>query len=432
MQRTTQPSRLQNNTTARARQQTQQRAAQRPAQVQSKGQQDSLTKTYFGFLRPRTFKEYMAHGNMDLTFFLILLILVTAGLVMMFSASYVNALYIMKNPYYYIMRQGGFAVVGLIAMYAISKVRYDVFKDFSFLLLLISFALLAYALVNPYIIPGKEEFKRWIGIPGTPFNMQPSEIAKIALVMYCAWSMERCQKKIEYSAWMMVPYAAVTAGLCGLVYMENHLSGTILMFSIGMVMTFLGGIKFRWYVLAAGAVAAAAVFIALNPHLLEEYAGERITAWLDEDFEPRGARWQINQALYAIGSGGLFGAGLGQSKQKHLFIPEPQNDFIFAVVCEELGFIGALLIILLFVLLVWRGFVIALRAKDRYSSLLVMGICFQVGLQAALNIAVVTGTVPNTGISLPFFSYGGTSLMILLAEMGMVLSVSRYAKLPKL
>ena len=167
------------------------------------------------------------------------------------------------------------------------------------------------------------------------------------------------------------------------------------------------------------------VLVIANPHFLEQYAGERIVAWLDKDYEPRGARWQTNNSLYAIGSGGFLGTGLGNSKQKHLFVAEPQNDFIFAIVCEELGFVGASAIILLFAALVYRGIWIGLKSKDRFSALLSMGISFQIGIQVALNIAVVSDFIPNTGISLPFFSAGGTSILILLCEMGMLLSVSR-------
>lgn len=394
--------------------------------------QTTLTRQLFGFLNARKWKDSIAQGGLDVTFFMFVVILLTVGLVMMFSASYVYASYVNDNPYHYISRQLLWAGIGLVAMFAISKIRYTVYKDFAFSMLLLSLGLLVYALINPDLVEGKEEFKRWIAIPFIGTNMQPSEVAKIGLILFCAWSMERQQRNIEKKWWMMIPYASIIGVMCGLVFLENHLSGTILMLAIGGVMTFLGGVKFGWYLLGGIVLALVAVFIALNPDFLKDYAGERIEAWLNEDFDPKGARWQINQSLYAIGSGGLFGAGLGESKQKHLYIPEPQNDFVFAVVCEELGFIGAMFIIVLFVLLVWRGFVIALRAKDRFSSLLVMGICFQVGLQAALNIAVVTGTIPNTGISLPFFSYGGTSLLMLMAEMGMVLSVSRYSKLQKL
>ena len=391
-------------------------------------------KQYFGFLRKRKLRDCVAFGDFDMTFLALDIILLSIGLVMMFSASYINAWYDPEagnDPYFYIKNQGAFAVIGLIAMFVVSKVRYDVFKDFAFTLLLVSFFLLLLVLIVPAKIPGKEEFHRWLKMPIVGGTFQPSEIAKLGLVMFCAWSMERRQKLIEKKWWMMLPYAVIIAFMCGLVYMENHLSGTILMLCIGLVMTYLGGIKAGWYVFALFAFAGAAALLISNPDILKKYAGDRIVAWRDEDYDPMGARWQINQSLYAIGSGGLFGLGLGNSKQKHLYMPEPQNDFVFSIACEELGFIRCILIILLFVLLVWRGFVIAMRAKDRFSSLLVMGIIFQVGLQAALNIAVVTGTVPNTGISLPFFSYGGTSLTILLTEMGMVLSVSRYSKIRK-
>ncbi len=194
---------------------------------------------------------------------------------------------------------------------------------------------------------------------------------------------------------------------------------------------FMGEFKKHWFIIIGVVAVVLIVFVVANPEILEKYAGARITAWLDKDYDPKGARWQTNNSLYAIGSGGLFGAGLGNSKQKHLFVSEPQNDFIFAIVCEELGFVGASLIILLFALLVWRGIVIGIHAKDRFGALLAIGIVFQVGMQTALNIGVVTDTLPNTGISLPFFSYGGTSLMMLLGEMGMVLSVSRYSRMPK-
>ena len=280
----------------------------------------------------------------------------------------------------------------------------------------------------------------------------------VALVLFCAWSLEKHHRHIidktpsrgrpanflryktnglinpckATSTLYMLFYAAVICLMCGLVFLENHLSGTILMFSIGVAMMFFGEVKMRWFVIGAVAVIAVVVFFVIFPDKLPSYAAKRITAWLDKDFDPFGARWQTNQSLYAIGSGGFLGAGLGNSKQKHLYVSEPQNDFIFSIVCEELGFIGATAIIILFGLLVWRGFVIAMKARDRFGALLAMGLVFQVGLQVALNIAVVTDTVPNTGISLPFFSYGGTSLMILLMEMGIVLSVSRYSRVRKM
>ncbi len=388
-------------------------------------------KEYFGFLRLRKPRDYFTVGGFDVTFLALVIILLAIGIVMMFSASYVNALYdsseeVGNDPYYYFKKQIVFAAVGLVAMFVVSHIRYDVFKDFSLFAAIVSIILLILVLIFPHEIEGKEEFKRWLAIPGVT-TFQPSEVAKLGVIMFLAWSMERHRKFIEKNIFSIFPYLGALAIFCVLVLLENHVSGTILIFGIGIAMTFFGGCHKLWYILGVGAVVVIGFFLIVNRDsgFMPNYVKDRLDAWLDEDYDPTGSRWQINQSLYAIGSGGLFGLGFGNSKQKHLYLPEPQNDFVFSVVCEELGFIRSLIIMLLFVLLVARGFVIALRAKSRYATLLVLGICVQVGLQAGLNVAVVTGTVPNTGISLPFFSSGGTSLMMLLAQMGMVLSVSR-------
>ena len=205
----------------------------------------------------------------------------------------------------------------------------------------------------------------------------------------------------------------------------------ILVFLIGAALMFCGGTDWKLFALGAGVVIAVALFVILNPAVLQEYAGERIVAWLDKDYSPLDGRWQTNNSLYAIGSGGFFGAGLGNSKQKFMYVSEPQNDFIFSIVCEELGFIGAAVIIALFALLFIRGVKIAMNTHDRFASLVVIGIVSQVAIQVIFNILVVTDTIPNTGISLPFFSYGGTSMVMLLAEMGVVLSISRSANQKK-
>ena len=223
----------------------------------------------------------------------------------------------------------------------------------------------------------------------------------------------------------VLPFALVLGVVAALMLLEPHLSGTLLILGIGAVLMFVGGTGLRWFVLAgvggAGAIAAAVVIM---PDLVP-YAADRLRSWQDPFADPLGDGHQTIQSLYAIGSGGAAGLGLGNSRQKHLFVPEPQNDFIFSIVCEELGFIGACAVVGLFVLLLWRGITIAARAPDRFGALLVVGFVVQVALQAVLNVAVVTNTIPNTGISLPFFSSGGTSLMMLLGEMGIVLSVSR-------
>ncbi len=400
---------------------------------------------------PKKRSDFWAVGKLDVPFLLLVITILTIGLVMLFSASYTYAYYNEDgDSAYFFKRQLIFAVAGVLAMFFVSKVRYDYFKLFAVPAILVSWFLLVIVLFLPEV---KEGFHRWINLG--LFTFQPSEIAKLAIILFCAWSMDKNHKRIigkrenpakisktvkeltngkivVYDSFVMLCiYGAVIALTAGLVYLENHLSGTILILAIGVVMLFLGEVKQHWFVLIAVLAVAAVVFFIFNPELLEKYAGERITAWLDKTYEPRDARWQTNNSLYAIGSGGLFGTGLGNSKQKHLYVSEPQNDFIFAIVCEELGFLRAVGIILLYVLLVARGVKIGLRAKDRFGALLSMGIVFQVGLQTALNIAVVTDALPNTGISLPFFSYGGTSLMMLLFEMGLVLSVSRYSRLEK-
>lgn len=397
------------------------------------------------FTGRKKLRDCFATGPLDITFLTLVIALLAIGIVMMFSASYINAWYdsspaVDNDPYYYVKNQILFAVIGVALMIAVSFVNPSIFRDASGFIMLVSLLLLVYVLINPYVIPGKEEFKRWMWLPGIG-SFQPSEIAKLAIVMFLAFSMERHHKLIEKHWWMIAPYIAVVGIVCLLVYKENHVSGTLLILGIGVATIYFGGVRIHWAVYALGIVAviiAAIWFVANADDILKGYASERIRIWLKlltgEELtaaETRGSGWQSLQSLYAIGSGGIFGLGFGNSKQKHMYLPEPQNDFVFAVVCEELGFVRAILIVALFVLLVARGFIIGLRARTRYEAMVAMGISFQVGLQAALNIAVVTATVPNTGISLPFFSYGGTSLVMLLLEMGIVLSISRNSERKK-
>lgn len=389
---------------------------------------------------------FMAKGSIDITFFLSLMTIVTVGLVMLFSASYTYSYYHRGGSTVIFVRQLEFVIIGLVLMWVISRIRYEYFRYFSKLMAVISLALLGIVLLLPEYKPG---FKRWINLGFTTF--QPSEIAKIGLIMLLAYLLEKDSKIITgkipseikalrriseitngkiviYKSFTTVVFYGIIIMLfAGLVFLENHVSGTILILGLGVIMLFMGEVKNKWFfIVGAVAILLIAVLI-INPQILAKYAGERIVAWLDKDYKPTevGGRWQINNSLYAIGSGGLTGTGLGQSKQKHLYVSEPQNDFIFSIVCEELGFIGAAAIIILFAFFIYRGIKIGLRAKDKFSSLLVIGISFQIGIQVALNIAVVSDFMPNTGISLPFFSAGGTSVVILLMEMGMILSVSR-------
>jgi len=414
---------------------------------------------YFPFFRKWKFREIWVKGDADLSFFIFVFLLLCIGLVMVFSSSYVFALNdssdrVANNPYYYIQKQLMFSVMGLVAMYIFSRISHNFIKEFSVLLLVVSVILLVVVLFYYVELDGRAGIKRFIRIPLVG-QFQPSEVAKLGLIMFCAWSMEKKHKLLAKKVTLAWPYMLAIIVLSGLVFLENHLSGTVLMLCIGIAMLFFGGIKLRWFlifgipVLIIGGVLVYALWAALNapeeaaswiPERFVEWGRNpdnadyrlmRVVAWLKKDFQPVGARWQTNNSLYAIASGGIFGKGPGNSLQKHLYLSEAHNDFIYSVICEEFGFIGALAVMSLFGLLVWRGFIIASKAKDRFGSLLVLGIVFQVGLQAAIHIAVVTDTIPNTGISLPFISYGGTSLLILLAEMGMVLAVSRTANMNK-
>ena len=266
--------------------------------------------------------------------------------------------------------------------------------------------------------------RRWLVLPGLG-TLQPSEIAKFAVVLVFAHIISLNHSRMGSFGVGVLPFVLVLGVVATLMLLEPHLSGTVLILCIGAVLMFVGGTGLKWFIFAgAGGAAAVGSAVLIMPDLVP-YAANRLSSWLDPFADPLGAGHQTIQSLYAIGSGGAAGLGLGNSRQKHLFVPEPQNDFIFSILCEELGFVGASGVILLFVLLLWRGITLAVNAPDRFGALLVVGFVVQVALQAVLNIAVVTNTIPNTGISLPFFSSGGTSLLMLLGEMGIVLSVSR-------
>ncbi|MBQ2676010.1 MAG: putative lipid II flippase FtsW [Clostridia bacterium] len=362
---------------------------------------------------------------MDITFFLFVVGILVTGLVMLFSASAPYASTYYGNSYYFITKQLGFAIFGLLLMYGISRINYQILRKFAWIIYGIAVALLILVLILP---PLKDGFHRWIVIG--PINFQPSEIAKFAIVVLFANLISLNYKKMQTFKYGVLLFAGLLGLVCALVVVETHLSATVLIFSIGIVMMIIGGIKARWIALGGlGGISLGALAILTG---IVSYGSDRIQYWLDPWADPTGKGYQTIQSLLAIGSGGLMGQGIGESNQKYLWVPEPQNDFIFAIVCEELGLIGALLIVAAFALLVWRGFVIAMRAPDKFGSLLAIGLTFQVGLQAVLNILVVTNTIPNTGISLPFFSSGGTALIMLLAEMGVILSVSRQSTVEKL
>ena len=316
------------------------------------------------------YKLFTLGLGLDMPMLFLILVLLAVGLVMLFSASYAYAYYYYGNSYHFVMRQGMFAVLGVAAMLLISTFDYHHLHKFNIIVFGIAVVLLGMVLAfkGTKIAPVKNGANRWINIGGIEF--QPSEIAKFALIL-----------------------------------------------------------MFAHFIALYGGVALACVLLFSDKFA---YAMDRIYGWLDPFNPPEGVdTWQTVQSLYAIGSGQLLGVGIGQSRQKYLYLPEPQNDFIFAIICEELGFIGALLVIILFALFIWRGVYISLHARDRFGMMLGLGITFQFGIQAVFNICVVTNTFPNTGISLPFFSYGGTALVMLLCEMGVLLSISRHSNIEK-
>lgn len=365
-------------------------------------------------------------GKLDPTFLILILILMTIGLICLFSSSYAFALQNYGSSFHFIKRQVIFAVAGIAIMFLLSYVDYHFYKKFAWIIYFASIAMLIIVLILPPLQEGFD-YKRWLAIGS--FSFQPSEIAKFAIILLFSKLIANNSKNMKRPLFGIVFLGALLALVCGLVVVETHLSATLLIFAIGISLMVVGGIKLRYIFLGAGAGIALAAGAILSG--IVDYGSTRFAVWRDPWSDPTGAGWQTIQSLLSIGSGGTFGAGLGESRQKYLWVPEPHNDFIFSIVCEELGLVGAMLIIVLFVLLIWRGFIIASHAKDQFGTLMAFGLTIQVGIQAALNIMVVSNTIPNTGISLPFFSYGGTALIMLLAQMGIILSISRGSKLSK-
>ena len=366
----------------------------------------------------------LARGPIDLPFLVLVLLLTGIGLIMLLSASFPSAYYETegRNPMSYFIRQAIFAAMGIAAMLMIGKINYQRFRALAKPLLFLSIILLVLVLIphNPIAIT-RNHATRWLGIPGTSLQFQPSEIAKVAVVVYFAESIAKKKDRMRTFRYGILPYAIWLVALAALVGLEPHLSGAILIMGAGAVLMLVGGIHWGW----VGGAAAAAGGLLYAVLFVIGYNTSRIEMWHNPWADAQGKGYQLCQSLISIGSGGLLGVGLGRSRQKFLFLPEEHNDFIFAIVCEELGLIGASIIMLLFAALILRGYWIALHARDRFGSLLVVGVTTLIALQTFLNISVVTGLLPTTGISLPFFSYGGTALSIQLAEMGIVLSVSR-------
>lgn len=371
----------------------------------------------------------------DMPLFVFIMVLLGVGLVMLFSASYADSYYREGSSYHYISRQGIFAAVGFGAMLLASAVDYHNYHKLALpvaavtVVLLLMVLLFGRVLHMEAIAPSEGVAYRWLNL-GVQF--QPSEIAKFAIILLFAHMISIYADKMDTFQYGVVPFAGVLLLFAALIFLENHMSGTLIVLALGAIMMFIGGTKPRWFV-----IGGILLVVLLGAYLFlggKDESGEggtyqmgRIQVWLDPFNTESPETWQTRQSLYAIGSGGFFGVGLGQSRQKYMYLPKPQNDFIFAIVCEELGMAGALVIMLLFALLIWRGVYVSLHARDRFGTMLGLGLTFQVGLQAVLNICVVTNTIPNTGISLPFFSSGGTALLMLLGEMGILLNISRTA-----
>ena len=381
-----------------------------------------LRRTAAAHVRART------RAPFDWPFAILALILTAFGLVMVFSASTAYCYYHFNgDSYRYIRQQAGFAAAGIVVMFVASLFDYHLLHRFAWPLMAVTAVLLVVVL----FMPEYNDAHRWITIPhlGT---FQPSEIAKFAVILLFAHIISVNSQHMQTSLYGVAPFVCILLVLSGLMLAEPHLSGTLLILGIGVILMFVGGTRLIWFIGALGGIGAAvgAVFL-LFPSLVDR-ANSRLAYWKDPWIDPLGKGHQTIQSLYAISSGGLFGLGIGNSRQKHMYVPEPANDFIFSILCEELGFVGAMIVILLFVALLARGIYIASRARDKFGALLVVGIVSQIMLQAILNIAVVTKTVPNTGIGLPFFSYGGTALLMLLGEVGIVLAVSRQSSIEKL
>ncbi|MDE7390057.1 MAG: FtsW/RodA/SpoVE family cell cycle protein [Lachnospiraceae bacterium] len=357
-----------------------------------------------------------------------MLTILVLGLVMMFTASYPTAYYRQGNSYYYLTRQFIFACVGVAVMIGMSFFDYHHLHKLAVPILAAAVLLMIIVLLMP---TDSNEPKRWLRLG--LFSIQASEVCKFALILFFANWGSLYYKKMSTIKYGIMPAVAVLIPVILLLYLEPHYSGIVICVLIVAVMLFLSGLPIKYFLMAGGAVAAVVVVMAVTGNL--GYAMSRLDGWGQALVYTTEDMWQntyqTRNSLYAIGSGGLWGLGLGQSRQKYLFLPEPQNDFVFAVVCEEIGLVGALIILSIFALFVWRGFKICSKAKDRFGHLLGVGLMAQIGLQVVLNILVITDFLPNTGISLPFFSYGGSSLLMLLAQMGIVMNISRSSMLEK-
>ena len=357
--------------------------------------------------------------HVDYPFLFLVLLLLTVGLAMLYSASYAQSRY--DTGYAistkYLQKQAVCAAIGLAAMYFFSRLPAQLWYNLAWPLYGVSITLLLSVLLIGEEVNGA---RRWINLAGVQF--QPSEIAKFTMILLFARLTKGFGQDAKKFRYGVLGFGTALLGILVPLALEKHLSAILLMGMVAVVMMFVAGTESKWLLAGAG---AAVVFVVIYISFMG-YAGDRVTAWLHPELDPGDTGYQILQSLYAIGSGGLFGLGFGKSRQKYLYLPFQYNDYIFAVVCEELGLAGAIAIVSLFALTVFRGYWIALRARDRFSTVLASGLITLIAVQTILNLCVVTNLLPSTGVALPFFSYGGTALAVNLGEMGIVLSISRY------
>lgn len=369
-------------------------------------------------------RRNFARTSVDIPFLILVLLLLAVGLVMLYSASYAQSEFDTQyqSTTRYLQKQAACALMGLAAMAAFSRIPVELWYRIAWPVYGVGILLLLLVLVAGESVNGA---RRWINIAGIQF--QPSELAKFSMILLLARLTKLYGTDAKRFRYGVLGFGCAMLGLLIPLALEKHLSAIMLMGMVGVVMMFVAGTGGKW--LVAGA-AAAAVFVLIYITCMG-YAGDRVTAWLHPELDPGDTGYQILQSLYAIGSGGLFGLGLGRSRQKYLYLPFQYNDYIFAIICEELGLVGAVLIMLLFVLTIGRGYWIALRARDRFSTVFAAGLVTLIAVQTVLNLCVVTNLLPSTGIALPFFSYGGTALAVNLGEMGILLQISRYRNEPK-
>jgi len=381
-------------------------------------------------MRPRQEKKLRSEAEdtvrvrkapMDLPFLLLVLLLLSVGVIMVLSASFASAYFDLGrvtggNPTFYFLNQAVFAISGVLLMLVVSRFPTSFYRRIALPSMLLALGLL---LLVPVIGVRGGGAQRWISLGFTTF--QPSEVAKPAVVLLFAHMACLYKDKMKTFRWGVLPFVLILLPLAGLLLIQPHLSATVIILAVGAAMMFLGGTQIGWFIGGFGALAVAGTVVVSQ----FGHASARIVAWRNPFDDLLGAGWQIVQSLYAIGSGGALGLGLGQSRQKYLYLPEEHNDYIFAIVAEELGFLGVILILSLFALLVIRGFWIALHARTKFATLIAAGMSSMLALQVFLNVGVVTNLLPSTGISLPFFSYGGTALWFQLLCMGVILSVSR-------